>query len=66
MLKTSVLLALLLCGVGTAGEGTAVKVGDPVPDVSAPDENGKAIKLSDYKGKSGLVIFFYPKADTGG
>jgi len=69
MLKTNVLLALLVCGMGMtgmAGEGAAVKVGDAIADVSAPDENGKTIKLSDYKGKNGLVIFFYPKADTPG
>ena len=35
------------------------------PDFSLPDENGKATRLSDFRGKS-VVLFFYPKANTPG
>jgi len=66
MLRSAFLIALLVCGASMAAEGAGVKVGDAISDVSAPDENGKTVKLSDYKGKSGLVVFFYPKANTGG
>ena len=44
---------------------THLKVGDNAPDFSALDQDGNAIKLSDYKGKK-LVVFFYPKASTPG
>jgi peroxiredoxin Q/BCP len=67
MIRMGILLALMFVSVAAmSAEGGTVKVGDAVADVSAPDENGKDIKLSDYKGKNGLVIFFYPKADTPG
>ncbi len=42
---------------------TTLKVGDKVPNIEANDQDGKSIKLSDYKGKK-LVVFFYPKANT--
>ena len=40
-----------------------LKVGDTAPEFSALDQDGKTIKLSDYKGKK-LVLFFYPKDNT--
>jgi peroxiredoxin Q/BCP len=42
-----------------------LKIGDVAPDINAADQNGKTIKLSDYKG-SKLILFFYPKANTPG
>ncbi len=44
---------------------TTLKQGDTAPDFDAVDQNGKTIKLSDFKGKK-LILFFYPKADTPG
>ncbi|MFB9057580.1 thioredoxin-dependent thiol peroxidase [Mariniflexile ostreae] len=40
-----------------------LKVGDQAPNFEALDEEGRTIKLSDYKGKK-LIVFFYPKAST--
>jgi len=42
-----------------------LKVGDKAPNFEVKDQDGKLIKLSDYKGKK-LVVFFYPKANTPG
>ncbi|KAI9022049.1 thioredoxin-like protein [Hyaloraphidium curvatum] len=42
-----------------------LKVGDTVPDFELQDQDGKAVKLSDFKGRP-LVVFFYPKANTFG
>lgn len=42
-----------------------LKVGDVVPNFTVNDQDGKAISLSDYKGKK-LIVFFYPKANTPG
>lgn len=42
-----------------------LKKGDPAPDFSGFDQDGKFHQLEDYKGKK-LVLFFYPKANTPG
>ncbi len=42
-----------------------LKVGDKVPDISLPDQNGKERKLSDYQ-KKYLLLYFYPKDFTFG
>ncbi len=39
--------------------------GDEAPDFELPDQDGRAVKLSDYRGQP-VVVFFYPKADTPG
>ena len=41
-----------------------LKVGDRAPDFSATAHDGSTICMSDYLGKRGLVIFFYPKDGT--
>lgn len=43
-----------------------LKAGDDAPDFSLPGSDGKTYKLSDYKGKSAVVVAWYPKAFTGG
>jgi hypothetical protein len=45
---------------------TKVKVGDPAPDFTLPDQNNKPVKLSDFKGKKNVVLAFYVLAFTGG
>jgi len=44
---------------------TTLKIGDQAPDFESTDQNGKHIKLNDFKGKK-VVLFFYPKASTPG
>ena len=44
----------------------ALNIGDDAPDFEAPDENGNKIKLSEFKGKTNVVLYFYPKAETPG
>lgn len=39
--------------------------GDNAPNFSATDQDGKDVKLSDFKGKR-VVLYFYPKDDTPG
>ena len=43
-----------------------LKIGDAIPDFEAPATSGLNFKLSNYKGKSNLVIYFYPKDSTPG
>ena len=40
-------------------------IGDKIPDFLGIDQNGNAIKSSDYKGRK-LVLYSYPKANTSG
>jgi peroxiredoxin Q/BCP len=42
------------------------QVGSKAPDFSAPASSGKKIKLSDFRGKKPVVLYFYPKDDTPG
>ena len=39
--------------------------GDRAPAFTLNDQDGKKVKLSDYKGQK-VVVYFYPKADTPG
>jgi cytochrome oxidase Cu insertion factor (SCO1/SenC/PrrC family) len=43
-----------------------VKVGDTAPDFTLRDQNGKQVKLSDFRGKENVVLAFYVFAFTGG
>ena len=40
-------------------------IGDKAPEILGKDEQGRDIRLSDYKGRK-LVLYFYPKDNTSG
>jgi thioredoxin-dependent peroxiredoxin len=42
-----------------------IEPGDPAPDFTLPDQDGREVKLSDLRGAP-VVVYFYPKADTPG
>jgi peroxiredoxin Q/BCP len=42
-----------------------LKKGDLAPAFSLEDQEGKTVKLGDYRGRK-LLLYFYPKADTPG
>lgn len=42
-----------------------VKIGQKAPAFSLPNQDGKIVRLSDFKGKK-VVLYFYPKDDTPG
>jgi len=45
---------------------TSLKVGDMAPDFTLPSTAGKQVTLSDFRGKSAVVLAFFPAAFTGG
>lgn len=41
------------------------QIGQPAPDFELANQDGKAVRLSDYRGQK-VVVFVFPKANTGG
>ena len=44
---------------------TSLEPGMAAPDFTLSDQNGKAVRLKDLRGKR-VVLYFFPKADTSG
>ena len=42
----------------------SVRVGDPAPDFTLASATGEPVRLSDLRGHSEVVLFFYPKDDS--
>jgi len=42
----------------------SVKVGDKAPDFTLPSQMGDNVTLSEYFGKTNVVLYFYPKDET--
>lgn len=61
----TLLWGLLAPGVALSAPGTELKIGQPAPDFALPDEQGKVHHLSDYRGRT-VVLMFYPKDFTPG
>lgn len=47
-------------------ENIGIQVGKNAPMFNLPSSEGKSIKLSDYKGKKNIILYFYPKDNTPG
>jgi thioredoxin-dependent peroxiredoxin len=67
------LLSLLLVPVMTlaaqsseAAENSPIKIGDAIPAVTCPDQDGKPVELAKAGAKGLTLVYFYPKADTPG
>jgi peroxiredoxin Q/BCP len=42
-----------------------IELGEEAPDFELPDQDGREVKLSNFRGTP-VVLYFYPKADTPG
>lgn len=45
---------------------STLSVGEAAPDFSLLSQRGEIVRLSDFRGKKTVVLFFYPKDDTPG
>lgn len=48
------------------GGKPTVEVGQKAPDFALPDASGRSVRLSEFRGKQAVVLYFYPKDDTPG
>ena len=68
MLKIVAIFAVVLVVIYVvlAQSDLKLKTGDKAPDFTLQDAFGKSFKLSSYKGKTPVIVYFYPKAGTSG
>jgi peroxiredoxin Q/BCP len=43
-----------------------LKIGDPAPDFTLPNQSGQMVSLPDFVGQKIVVLYFYPKDFTSG
>ncbi len=46
--------------------GRRAEVGELAPDFALPNASGELVRLSDFRGKKEVVLYFYPKDNTSG
>lgn len=63
---TLLLVAAAFGQTSPAPASAALKIGDTAPDFTLSDTAGTKVKLSDFRGKSNVVLAFYVFAFTGG
>jgi len=56
----------ILGSVTLARAAEGLKVGDKAPGFTLQDQSGKVARLSDFKGKEFVILYFYPKDETPG
>jgi len=68
MLKIVAIFAVVLVVICVvlAQTDLKLKTGDKAPDFTLQDAFGKSYKLTSYKGKTPVIVYFYPKAGTSG
>jgi len=64
--RVGCLTGFLLTGLCIGHAAGELSVGDAAPDFKLPGSDGKTYQLSDYSGKSVVVLMWFPKAFTGG
>ena len=65
-MRTLSLLVLTMGWLFGARAEEGIKLGDPLPTLTVPDQDGKPLDLAAYGSQGLLLVFFYPKANTPG
>lgn len=60
------LLSVNLIAQNVQPPHTQLKEGDMAPDFTLPSSAGGKVTLSDFRGKSNVVLAFFPAAFSGG
>lgn len=63
LLALAIAIIASMADLGAEAKGK-ISVGDKAPDFELMSQDEKLVKLSDFRGKK-VVLFFYPKDDTG-
>src|SRR5215207_6431730 len=66
MKPNSVMSLLAFLGITAFANAEPLAVGAPAPEISAVDQDGKPVNFKDVYAKEPTLVYFYPKADTGG
>ena len=64
-LLASILATAVITSFAFAADAP-LAVGAGAPDITAKDQDGKAVNFKDVFAKGTTLVYFYPKADTGG
>ena len=67
-MKLQTLLATIvsLAGLAVLAPAEPLAVGAAAPEVTSVDQDGKTITFKEVYAKGPTLVYFYPKADTGG
>lgn len=67
-MKLHTLLATIvsLAGLAAFAQAEPLAVGAPAPQITAVDQDGKTVNFKDVYAKGPTLVYFYPKAMTGG
>jgi peroxiredoxin Q/BCP len=63
---SAILIMSFLSIFSLRAQGITLKAGDKAPDFSLKTDEGKTVSLSDFEGKSNIVLYFYPKDQSPG
>jgi thioredoxin-dependent peroxiredoxin len=59
-------LVMVVRAVSSQRTNNKLKIGDPIPGVTAEDQDGDLINLGEAAGSGYTLVYFYPKAMTPG
>lgn len=65
-MRNSLIIVLLILSMKIFAQSNGVEKGTLLPTFKLQDENGNWVDSQELKGKSYLVVYFYPKDDTPG